>query len=161
MSPTTPGLSADGRERLEREVALLREQRRELAADLSDADPVGDRADQAESLERADDLAQLDGRIKEIVELLTRAGWTDERPGGLVDGTVVTLRFADGTVETLRAVMVTDEAAEDEGAQVLTVDSPLGLALSGRHAGDTVTYRTPDGETSVDILAIASPSGLT
>ncbi|MBV8541308.1 MAG: GreA/GreB family elongation factor [Pseudonocardiales bacterium] len=161
MSPTTPGLSADGRERLEREVALLREQRREPAADLSDADPVGDRADQAELLERADDLAQLDGRIKEIVELLTRAGWTDERPGGLVDGTVVTLRFADGTVETLRAVMVTDEASEDEGAQVLTVDSPLGLALAGRHAGDTVTYRTPDGETSVDILAVAPPSGLT
>jgi transcription elongation factor GreA len=158
MASTRPGLSIEGRKRLERELALLREQRRELAADLSDDDSVGDRADQAVALEQADDLAQMDGRIKEIVELLARGGGADERPGGLVDGTVVTLRFADGTIETLRAVLVADEVPEDEGAQVLTVDSPLGLALAGCHAGDTVTYCTPDGQASVDVLAIVPPS---
>ncbi|HWR47016.1 MAG TPA: nucleoside diphosphate kinase regulator, partial [Pseudonocardiaceae bacterium] len=79
MAPTRGGLSAEGRERLERELAQLREQRRELAADLSDDDRVGDRADQAVLLEQADDLAQMDGRIQEIIELLARAGWADER----------------------------------------------------------------------------------
>lgn len=159
MAPTRGGLSAEGRERLERELALLREQRRELAADLSEVDPVGDRADQAVVLEQADDLAQMDGRIREIIELLARNGWADERPGGVLDGTMVTLRFADGTVETLRAVLVADEAADDEEAQVFTVDSPLGLALAGCQAGDTVTYTTPDGEASADVLAIVPPSG--
>jgi transcription elongation factor GreA len=159
MASTRPGLSAEGRKRLERELALLREQRQELAADLSDDDSVGDRADQAVALEQADDLAQMDGRIKEISELLARGGEADERPGGLVDGTVVTLRFADGTIETLRAVLVADEAPEDEGAQVLTVDSPLGLALAGCHAGDTVTYCTPEGVASVDVLDIVPSSG--
>jgi transcription elongation factor GreA len=159
MPAKTPRLSADGRKQLERELALLRKQRRELAADLSGDDPVGDRADQAVALERADDLVQMDGRIKEIVELLARAGWAQEHPGDLSDGTVVTLRFADGTVETLRAVLVADEASEDEAARVFTVDSPLGLAVAGCHAGDTVSYPTPDGEASVDVLAIVPPSG--
>jgi transcription elongation factor GreA len=159
MAPTRGGLSADGRQRLEREVALLREQRRELAADLSDDDPVGDRADQAVMLEQADDLAQMDERIREILELLARADWADERPGGVPDGTMVTLRFADGTVETLRGVLVADEVSDDEGAQVFTVDSPLGLALAGCHAGDTVSYPTPEGEARADVLAIVPPSG--
>lgn len=137
---------------------MLRARRRELAADLGDDDPVGDRADQAVALEQADDLAQLDERIGEIVDLLARAG-ADERPGALVDGTVVTLRFAGGVVETLRAVLVADEASEAEGARVFTVDSPLGLALADRQAGDTVTYPTPDGEATVDVLAVVPPSG--
>ena len=157
MAPTRGGLSAEGRERLERELAQLREQRRELAADLSDDDRVGDRADQAVLLEQADDLAQMDGRIQEIIELLARAGWADERPGGVLDGTLVTLRFADGTVETLQAVLVADEVPDDEGAQVFTVDSPLGLALAGCQAGDTVSYPTPEGEMRAEVLAIVPP----
>ncbi|MGH3850477.1 MAG: GreA/GreB family elongation factor [Pseudonocardiaceae bacterium] len=159
MTPPAAGLSADGRQRLERELELLRARRLELAADLGDDDPVGDRADQAVALEQADDLAQLDERIGEIVDLLARSDWADDRPGALVDGTVVTLRFAGGVVETLRAVLVADEASEGEGARVFTVDSPLGLALADRHAGDTVTYPTPDGEATVDVLAVVPPSG--
>ncbi|MGI9002929.1 MAG: GreA/GreB family elongation factor, partial [Pseudonocardia sp.] len=66
MTAATPGLDPDGRERLERELAQLRAQRRHLAADGRDDDPVGDRADQAVELERNDDLARMDARIREI-----------------------------------------------------------------------------------------------
>ncbi|MGI9003690.1 MAG: GreA/GreB family elongation factor, partial [Pseudonocardia sp.] len=55
-------------------------------------------------------------------------------------------------------VLVTDEMPEDEQARVLTVDSPLGRALAGRRAGDTVVYRTPDGEASVAVVSVVLPS---
>ncbi|MGH3554963.1 MAG: GreA/GreB family elongation factor, partial [Mycobacterium sp.] len=43
-------------------------------------------------------------------------------------------------------------------AETLTVGSPLGLALAGRQAGDTVTYKTPQGENQVELLDVKYPA---
>ena len=138
-------------------MAALKKRRGRLAAGLqSDEDTVGDRGDAADEIQQAEQTAFVDGRIAQLEALLCGA-----EPGGahlLPDGSHVTLRFSDGEVTTMRVVAVVEEigAGEDE---TLTASSPLGSALAGHQPGDTVTYLTPQGERSVELLAMTPPSG--
>ena len=148
------------RERLEQELEQLREQRARQLGELGGEDPddavdgaAGDTGDAATQLEGLDDVSRTNRRIAEIERLLADP---DARSGGpgLPDGTAVTLRFADGDEATFRIVAITAEAAADEQDEVITADSPLGRALAGAEAGDTVTYPGPDGDLRVEVLAL-------
>jgi transcription elongation GreA/GreB family factor len=145
------GLSPNARQQLERELADLRQQRSASASGLADHDRGGDAADQADLLEHAETAARLNRRIAEI-EAILEHGF----PNGtlLPDGTTVTLRFADGTEDTLCVASV---PGQDADVSVLTADSPIGSALIGRKAGDEITYRTPNGQTSATIVSIDPP----
>jgi transcription elongation GreA/GreB family factor len=154
------GLSAATRDRLEQELAQVREQRHRLAAQLGGEDPddpdLGDRGDEAVRLEGLDDLARMDRRIAEIRRLLAGR----RRPHtatGLADGTVVTLRYPDGDVVTLRIVAVPEQAFADGEDEVVTASSPLGQALVGRGPGDTITFRGPDGDLHAQVVAVQGP----
>ena len=144
------------RERLEAELAELSRRRDQLRADLQgDAETVGDRGDAAEALQRAEDLAGVEEQIGRVSWLL--AGGNAEVPGQLPNGTQVTLRWSDGEEVTMRVVNFIEETPAGAEDTTLTADSPLGLALVGRKAGDTVIYDTPRGELQVDLLEIDYP----
>ncbi|MGQ0719301.1 MAG: GreA/GreB family elongation factor [Pseudonocardiales bacterium] len=149
--------AARTRRRLEEELARLRDRRRVLAAELDGRDSVGDRADHADVLEQADDVAWLDERIAELTGLIARGGPPDPAGGRLPRGTEVTLRFDDGEVLTLRVVAIPEEVTEDDGADALTLDSPLGRALAGSGVGDIIQYGTPSGTALVEVLALRVP----
>ena len=144
------------RQRLEEELTQLKARRAALAAELGDRDFVGDRADHADLLEQADDVAWLDDRIAEITGLLARGGVPEPAAGRLPHGAEVTLRFDDGEVSTLRVVAIPEEATEDDAGAV-TLDSPLGRALVGSKVGDIVQYGTPSGPALVEVLALRMP----
>ena len=151
------GSSAATRERLERELAQAREERRRLAVQLGGEDPDdpdrGDRGDEAFQLEGLDDLARMDRRIDELQRLLAGQG----APPGLAEGTVVTLRFPDGEETTFRIVTIPEQAPATGQDDVVTADSPLGRALVGQRAGSTVTYQGPDGELRAEVVAVQAP----
>lgn len=137
------------------ELDLFRARRRSVQASLADRDDgPGDTGDDALSLELADDLARLDDRIEEIEreihEPTPDAHTLDEH---LARGTRVRLRYADGGEEEMRV----GDAAEAEDDNILTADSPLGLALVGRRPDDHVSWSTPDGTQSADVLAVTPP----
>lgn len=151
-------LSPDARQRIEEELRRLRERRDVLRPNLSEGNLGGDRADQADVLEQAEDAAWLDRRIAELSDLLTHG----EAPAADAEGTStppygsrVTLRFPDGSKDTLRVIGIAEEAPDDE--QALTADSPLGQAIAGHGEGDTVSYRTPRGETTAEIVKVRKP----
>src|ERR687894_1620908 len=148
--------TARTRQRLEEELAQLQARRAALAAELGDRDTVGDRADHADLLEQADDVAWLDDRIAEITGLLARGGVPEPAAGRLPHGAGVTLRFDDGEVSTLRVVAIPEEATEDDAGAV-TLDSPLGRALVGSKVGDIVQYGTPSGPALVEVVALRMP----
>lgn len=144
------------RARLETELADLRHRREQLHADLqADAQAVGDRGDAAEALQRAEDLGGLDEQISRLSWLL--AGGNATVPGQLPNGTEVKLRWPDGEEVVMRVVNFIEETPAGAEDTTLTADSPLGLALFGRKAGETITYRTPRGELQVELLAIEQP----
>lgn len=142
--------------RLESELADLKRRRDQLRSDLQgDAETVGDRGDAADALQRADDLAGVEEQISRVTWLL--AGGNTAVDGQLPNGTEVKLRWPDGEEVAMRVVNFIEETPAGAEDTTLTADSPLGLALFGRKAGDTVSYRTPRGETEVTLLAIKLP----
>lgn len=144
------------RSRIEEELADLRRRRDQLRAELQDdADTVGDRGDAADALQRSEDLAGIDEQIGKLTWLL--AGGNADTPGQLPNGTTVTLRFPGDEPVRMRIIHFLEETPAGEEDTTLTSDSPLGLALFGRRAGETVTYSTPRGELQVDLLAIEMP----
>ena len=148
--------SAAERGRIEEELAELRLRRDQLRAELQgDADTVGDRGDDADALQRSADLAGVDEQINRLTWLL--AGGNAGTPGQLPNGTEVTLRFPGDEPMRMRVIHFLEETPAGEEDSTLTSDSPLGLALFGRRAGETVTYSTPRGELRVELLAIDLP----
>lgn len=151
-------LPEQARARLEAELATLRERRRALAAAMSEQESdVGDRADAANALEDGDDLAAVDERIGTVTALL--AGGAEQPPGRVPDGTTATLLFDDDTEESVRVVAIPEEVAAGQQDMTVTADSPLGLALAGRRAGDTIRYSTPLGVVLARIVSVEFPSG--
>ncbi|WP_328349749.1 GreA/GreB family elongation factor [Mycobacterium sp. NBC_00419] len=144
------------RGRIEAELADLRQRRDQLRAEIEgDADTVGDRGDAADALQRAEDLGGLDEQISRLAWLL--AGGNADVAGQLPNGTEVEIRFPGEEPVRMRVINFLEETPAGKEDSTLTADSPLGLALFGRTAGETVVYSTPRGELQVELLAIELP----
>ncbi len=66
-------------------------------------------------------------------------------------GRTVTVRFSDGTKETVRLVPA---GARTAGTNECSLDTPLGMALFGRLIGEVVSYLTRNGRVTLDIESI-------
>ncbi|MFF4896145.1 GreA/GreB family elongation factor [Streptomyces sp. NPDC001068] len=150
MGGTEP-ISAEGRRALEQQLADLHAERQDVAATLSGDDSPGDHADQADELQRADDLRRLDARIEDITLRLHQAAVAAPAPAGVVGvGSTVTVRFADGAVQSVAI----GEIASADDENLVTEDSPLGRALLGHRVGDTVRFETPQGSTEATVVSL-------
>lgn len=145
-------ISADALYALQQELTQLRVDRDAVAETLREgAEPTGDPADEADELRRADDVARIDRRIATIEERIREAAVAGPPSTDAVGvGSTVTVRFSDGEEATFHL----GELADDLDEALITADSPLGRALLGCHAGETVTYDTPDGTTRTKLLSL-------
>ncbi|MFG3585573.1 GreA/GreB family elongation factor [Streptomyces sp. NPDC047990] len=157
MTSEPAPISEAARRALEQELADIRVERQTVAATLRNTDTVGDHADQADELQRANDLEHLDARISEISTRLGQAADAGRPSTDVVGvGSTVTVRFADSTVETFQI----GDVAEELDQTLVTADSPFGRALLGRRAGDPVRYETPDGTVSAVVVSLGkAPEG--
>ena len=153
MAETTS--SDHARRALTEELEVLRSRRREFADGLDSNDFPGDRADQADAIERASELQAIERRIAEITRLLaSSADPADPIPADQAGpGSVVILRYADGTTDTVRIGIVVEE-----DAAVVTPDSPLGHALLGSRTGQDITWPTPAGQRQARVVQVSQPS---
>jgi transcription elongation GreA/GreB family factor len=143
---------SDRRRQLEEELARLRAQKHEVESTFDTDNPRGDSGDQADEIERGSELTWIDDRITELSDLLEHGVGEDARAGDRVEvGSQVVLEFSDGNRETL---LVGDVALDTGQSTVLTPDSPLGRAILGHRAGDTVTYPAPSGPTRATVIEI-------
>ncbi|MET9736340.1 GreA/GreB family elongation factor [Streptomyces sp. NPDC006458] len=148
-------IGAEGRRALEQELTHLRAERRTVAETLQggDSDEIGDLADQADELQRADQLHRLDARIEEITLRLRQGTAAEPAPTDVVGvGSTVTVRFADGSEQTVEIGEIA--VALDE--TLVTADSPLGGALLGHRVGDTVSYLTPGGQDTATVVSLGA-----
>ncbi|MEV0319216.1 GreA/GreB family elongation factor [Streptomyces sp. NPDC050658] len=151
MTAEPQPISATARRALEKELADLRTERNADAATLQDNPETGDRADQADELRRLAVIGRLDDRITEITLRLRQAD--DAGPPSTDEvgmGSTVTLRFPDGSLQTVEI----GEVAEPLDPTMVTYDSPIGRALMGHRAGDSVSYVAPGGAAAVTIVSL-------
>ncbi|WP_327128101.1 GreA/GreB family elongation factor [Streptomyces sp. NBC_01727] len=144
-------ISDVAREAMDRELADLRAERETVAATLRGGERVGDRADEADELQRGTELDRLDTRIAEVGGRLREAAVAGPpRTDRVGVGSTVTVRFADSTEATVQI----GEVAEVLDRTLVTADSPLGRALLGSRAGDTIGYETPEGRSTAVVLSL-------
>lgn len=153
MAETTS--SDHARRALTEELEVLKSRRREFADGLGNDDFPGDRADQADAIERLSELQSIERRIDEVTRLLANGIDSDTpSPSGEVSvGSVVTLRYPDGATDVLRVGTV----VEADDATVVTADSPLGVALLGRSAGQDIDWSTPTGQREARVVQVSQP----
>jgi transcription elongation factor GreA len=145
-------LSDQTRARLSAELSALRAERARLL-ELAAATEGKDAADQAERTMREFDIEQVDLRIQRFRDRLENADRVVDfgpHDGTVRQGEVVVLDFGDGPE---RYVVGALDSVDDDVLAV-TPASPLGKALLGGTAGTTVTYRTPGGVRSVQVVSV-------
>lgn len=147
-------LTEEGKTRLEAELTHLREIKlKELFRSVQDANTNNEASDSSEYEEIKDELAYTEARVRELEQLLENAEIIQEgSPDGIVAlGSRVTVQDEDNFTETW--VMVSPEEATTAEHRV-SIDSPVGQALAGCKAGDTVSVETPGGEYSYTVVAV-------
>ncbi len=158
MSKKAQSAADAARENLAAELDRLKQRRDRLEVEVkNDRGMVGDHGDAAEAIQRADELVVLADRINELDRRLRSGPSPSDNSETLPGGTEVTLRFPDGEVVTMHVISIVEETPVGREAETLTARSPLGQALAGRKAGDTVTYTTPQGENQVELISVKLP----
>lgn len=154
MSEQFVYLTQEGYAKLDAELNHLRKvRRREVAQRLHEALSEGDLLENAELEAARNEQAFVEGRILELVDMLSRAEIiTEEDPDGIVRlGSHVTVVEGDGPRETYH-IIGSAEADPSEGK--VSYESPLGKALMGHEVGDEVVVHTPGGELVFTVVEI-------
>jgi len=142
----------DGYKNLEKELAELQDNKQPQAVQrLHKARSMGDLAENSEYSAAKEELAFVQGRIREIEELMKRAEIIEpQTTDGITIGTEVVVE-KDGKIEIFSIV---GEFEADPTAKKLSATSPIGKSLLGKKEGDTVVVEVPAGKQKYKILKI-------
>ena len=153
MSQHQTYLTPEGEIKLKAELAELTGPRREeLAQRLRSAIQMGDLSENADYHKAKEDQAFLEGRIQEIEAILRFAVIIEKSHSDVVNvGSHVTIQEEDFDPETFYVVGA-KEADPRNGR--ISNESPIGSALLGHKAGETVEAETPGGKIKFKIIKV-------
>lgn len=151
--PITP----EGYKKLQKELHKLKTvERKEVIKQIEYARSLGDLSENAEYESAKDRQSYVEGRIQELESKMGRAEIIDPdkitNKERVVFGLRVKLENID-TGETFSYQLVgPDESDVDKG--MISITSPIGRALIGKHLDEEVQVRTPGGVREFVILDI-------
>ena len=140
---------------LERELGELKSKERPaIIRQIAEAREHGDLSENAEYHAAREKQGFIEGRIKELESILSRAEVIDtsKLTGSVKFGAIVHL--VDEDTDEKRTYQIVGEAEANIESGLLNVRSPLARALIGKDVGDSVEVATPGGQRSYEILAI-------
>ncbi len=144
-------ITLEGKKELEREQEHLKGRRSEIADKIAEARDYGDLSENAEYDAARDEQGVVETRIAEIEDILQNAEIIAAGKKGEVSlGSTVELKTGSKTVKY--TVVGPVEADPLEGK--ISNESPIGEALMGKKVGETVTIKTPKGETEYEVVAV-------
>ena len=154
-------LTRAGKEELERELRyLIDEAREEVKRQLAEARAQGDLSENADYDAARNRQAEVEGRIKEIENILSNAEVIDDenksgKKGNKVAlGSVVTIKFLETGKEGKYMIVGTVES--DPFNNKISNACPLGEALIGKVVGDVVDVKVPKNVYKVEVLKIGA-----
>lgn len=120
---------------------------------VATARALGDLSENAEYHAARSQQGKNESRIMEIESILKRAVILKKSESGKVElgATVVVLK--DGDTETKTFMVVSDTEA-DIAQGKLSMNSPMGVAMAGKVAGDRFEMITPRGNVTYKIVSI-------
>ncbi|MDP1668764.1 transcription elongation factor GreA [Phaeovulum sp.] len=122
--------------------------------DIAEARAHGDLSENAEYHAARERQSFIEGRIKELEAVISRAEVIDPSrfTGAIKFGATVTL-VDEHSSETHTYQIVGEVEANIENG-LLNIRSPLARALIGKDEGDSVEVRTPGGEKNYEVLTV-------
>lgn len=133
--------------------------RTEIVARIEQARSEGDLKENGGYHAAKEEQGKAEARIRQLTELLNTAhvGESPADDGIVEPGMLVEANIA-GDKETF--LLGSREVAGDTDIDVYSERSPLGAAIQGHKAGDTVTYTAPNGkDITVEILSAKPYTG--
>lgn len=121
----------------------------EVAEKIERAREEGDLRENAGYHAAKDEQGHMEGRIRQLEHMLENAEIVDDQH-------VYTIVY-DGDSDDMAERYVVGHVEEVvDGAEVISSSSPLGAALQGASAGQSVTYEAPNGSLTVRVLKVES-----
>jgi transcription elongation factor GreA len=155
MSDKPVYLTAEGKAKLEAELQqLITVERKDVAERINAAKELGDISESGEYEDAKKAQALLEGRIRELQNMLSRAQLIEDQNGNkeVHIGSSVTVRFESDDEEETWTIVGSAEAAPRQGR--ISNESPIGSALIGKKVRQKVTVQTPNGPMKVTIVKI-------
>lgn len=150
-------LTKKGAEQLQAELKNLKSvERPKVIQAISEARAHGDLSENAEYHAAKEQQSFIEGRIKELEGNLGVAEVIDisklNVSGKVVFGALVKLYDEDADKEVSYQIVGDLEADITHGK--ISLSSPIGKALIGKHEGDDFTFEAPSGEKGYEILEV-------
>ena len=150
-------MTVKGAELLREELQRLKTvERPRIINAIAEARAHGDLKENAEYHAAREQQSFVEGRILEVEGKLSTAQVIDvtsiENTGKVIFGTTVKLNHIGTSKEVMYQIVGDDEA--DINANKISVSSPIARALIGKHEGDVVEVRTPDGVIEYEIIEV-------
>jgi transcription elongation factor GreA len=125
----------------------------EVAGKIERARELGDLSENGDYHAAKDEQGHMEGRIRQLEHLLENAEIVAPPEAGVVGpGSVVTVVY-EGDDDTDAETYLVGHIEERLGdLDVVSPESPLGVALIGARQGEWVTYEAPNGELRVRVV---------
>ena len=130
--------------------------RNEIASTIEAARALGDLSENGDYHAAKDTQGKMESRIRHLQALLKQATVVEDDvgDGSVSAGSVVVLRYdGDDEGDVQRYFVGSIEERRGDMA-VVSPEAPLGKALVGRRAGDSVAYEAPGGSLRVTIVEV-------
>ncbi len=156
MNKKTVLYTQEGYDKLVEELNYLKNVRREeIKEDIAVARSFGDLSENAEYDEARNEQAKTEARIKELEEMIVNAEIADETA---MDASVISMGstvkvFDEEFNEDVEYQIVGSNEADPLLGKISDM-SPIGMALVGKKAGETVDVETPGGIARLKILDV-------
>jgi transcription elongation factor GreB len=155
QKPSTPYVTQEGFDTLQREETAIWKKRLEVTKALSAAAAEGDRSENAEYIYRKKQLAEIDRRIrylqKRLPDLTVVSEVADENK--VFFSGWVTLEKEDGSEVEYR-IVGGDEIDSDSSKGYISVDSPMARVLLKKEVDDEVVLNLAGNQQTYFITAI-------
>jgi transcription elongation factor GreA len=138
---------------LREQLRNLRERRKEISKQISEAQERGDISESAEYAEAKETQAFNEGRIKELEQLLNDAVVISNKKNNCSRVEVGCEIVVKNHNEKREFAIVGSQEAEPSRGKISN-ESPLGRAFLGKKKGDEIIVHTPRGKIAYKILEI-------
>ncbi len=149
-------MTREGVEAIRKELDFLwREERPRIVQEVSDAADLGDRSENGAYIYGKRRLREIDSRFRHLksrLDAVTPVDLASIAPAPTIRfGAIVVVEDEDGRQSRYRLVDK-DESVPGQGR--ISVQSPIGSALMGKEAGDSVRFTTPKGVAELEIIEV-------
>lgn len=130
--------------------------REKIVHDIETARGFGDLSENAEYSAAREEQAKNEARIAELEALIENAEVIDEATidKSMVNiGSVVKVLYVDGKDEVEYHIVSSNEV--DPFENKISIESPIGAALSGKKAGDKIEVNVPGGVIVLEVLEVS------